>query len=82
MKVIWRALLSSAVVVEGNRVGGGEGLAGEDVAGREFGVLEREVAAHRDLALRQQRAAGAADAALAGERQVGAGTLGAVEDGG
>src|SRR5487761_1084686 len=70
----------SAVVVDSHGIGDRQRLAGQRVARRELGILERIVAPHRDLALGDQGPAGAADAALAGERQVGADLLGTVED--
>src|ERR1019366_9196515 len=72
--------VSSRVVVDGDVVGAGYGLAGQDVAGVDFALLEGVVAAHGRRPPGDLRAAGAADAALAGERQVGPDLLGAVED--
>src|SRR5690242_21789509 len=70
----------SAVVVDGHRVGGRAGLAGEDETRGELVVLQGEVAAHLDLARGDPGPAGAAHPALARERQIGAHVLGGVED--
>ena len=55
-------------------------LAGQDEAGGDLVLLEREVALHPHLALEQLGAAGAADARLARERHLEPGGGGGVED--
>ncbi len=55
-------------------------LAGEDEAGGDLVLLEREVARHAHLAFEQLGAAGAADARLARERHLEPGGGGGVED--
>src|ERR1700733_5323265 len=73
--------VSSRVVVDGDVVREGYGLAGQHVAGGHLGLVECVVAAHGGLAPGDPCPAGAADAALAGERQVRPDLLGAVENG-
>src|SRR6202012_3453350 len=73
-------VVSSRVVVDGDLVRRGHGLAGQHVAGVDLVRLQGVVAPHGPGAAGDLGPAGAADPALAGERQVGPDLLGPVQD--
>src|SRR6201996_3362098 len=64
-------VVSSRVVIDGDLIRRGHGLAGQHVAGVDLAGFEGVVAAHGPGATGDLGPAGAAHATLAGERQVG-----------
>ena len=74
-------VLLSGVVVHGDGVTGGAGLAGEHVTGGDLVGLQGVVLIHLLLTLDHLGATGSADSASTGEGNVRTGTQGCIENG-